>query len=175
VISRIEVELAHHGGNDNGRLPVTTDHFVAYGMHRSSVAPAIREADALGFIRITERGRAGNAEHGTPNKFRLTFAHGRDSRQEPPTHDWRRIKTQEEAEEIARTARANKNAYAVAHGKLSWRKRQLKQNPSAENSRPSVRENRTETLEFPVRHSRTTEPVGKTEPLSISRVRERVA
>jgi hypothetical protein len=31
VISRIEIELAHHGGNDNGQLPVTTDDFVEYG------------------------------------------------------------------------------------------------------------------------------------------------
>jgi hypothetical protein len=48
VISRLEIELAHHGGNDNGKLPVTTDQFVEYGMHRTSVAPAIREAEALG-------------------------------------------------------------------------------------------------------------------------------
>ena len=61
VIARIEIELASHGGNDNGRLPVTTDNFVEYGMHRTSVAPAIREAEALGFIRITERGHGGNA------------------------------------------------------------------------------------------------------------------
>ena len=74
VISRIEIELGHHGGNDNGRLPVTTSDFVEYGMHRTSVAPAIREAEALGFIRITERGRGGNAEYGTPNLFFLTFS-----------------------------------------------------------------------------------------------------
>ena len=43
-------------------------------MHRTSVAPAIREAEALGFIRLTERGRGGNAEYGTPNLFFLTFA-----------------------------------------------------------------------------------------------------
>ena len=29
VISRIEIELGAHGGNDNGRLPVTTDDFVS--------------------------------------------------------------------------------------------------------------------------------------------------
>jgi hypothetical protein len=28
VISRIEIELAHHGGNDNGRLPVTHEQFI---------------------------------------------------------------------------------------------------------------------------------------------------
>jgi hypothetical protein len=67
VIARLEIELAHHGGNDNGKLPVTTDDFIEYGMHRGSVAPAIREAEALGFIRVTERGRGGNAEHGPTN------------------------------------------------------------------------------------------------------------
>jgi hypothetical protein len=73
VIARIEIELAHHGGNDNGQLPVTIDQFVEYGMHRSSVAPAIREADALGFIRV-ERGRGGNADYRRPNRFYLTFS-----------------------------------------------------------------------------------------------------
>jgi hypothetical protein len=52
IISRVEIELANHGGNDNGRLPITTEDFIAYGMDRSSIAPAIREAEALGFIRI---------------------------------------------------------------------------------------------------------------------------
>ena len=27
IISRIEIELGHHGGNDNGRLPITFDQF----------------------------------------------------------------------------------------------------------------------------------------------------
>lgn len=62
VITRIEIEFGHHGGNDNGRLPITTTDFVEYGVHHASVAPAIREAEALGFIRVTERGRGGNAE-----------------------------------------------------------------------------------------------------------------
>jgi hypothetical protein len=143
VISRLEIELAHHGGNDNGRLPVTTDQFVEYGMHRVSVAPAIREAEALGFIRITERGRGGNAEHRAPNLFRLTFAHGRDSRQHPPSHEWRRIKTVHEALLIARAARSNKNVRAVQRGKDNWHRRQQKQKASAENSRGSVPENCT--------------------------------
>src|SRR4029450_8804364 len=63
VITRIEIELAHHGGNDNGKLPVTKQDFIDYGIHDHAVAPAIREAEALGFIRVTERGRGGNAEH----------------------------------------------------------------------------------------------------------------
>jgi hypothetical protein len=174
VISRIEVELGHHGGNDNGRLPVTTNDFVHYGMHRTSVAPAIREAEALGFIRVTERGHCGNAGYRTPNKFFLTFAHGRDSRSNPPTHDWRRIDTTAEAEQIARAARANKDGCAVEHGKRSWRKRQQKR-AGTENAHGSVRLPRTGEAETPVRMNSTTAQDQKLVPLSISRVRERVA
>src|SRR5215831_2739581 len=113
IISRIEIELASHGGNDNGRLPVTKQDFLDYGVSHDQVAPAIREAEALGFIRVMERGRGGNAEHRRPNLFRLTFAHDRNSH-EPPTHDWRRIKTPEEAFKIAQTARAAKSEIAVS-------------------------------------------------------------
>jgi hypothetical protein len=69
VISRIEIELSSHGGNDNGRLPVTKLDFMEYGVSARLVAAAIREAQALGFIEVTERGRGGNAEHRQPNKF----------------------------------------------------------------------------------------------------------
>src|SRR5262245_10931340 len=72
-LSRIEVELAHHAGYDNGRLIVTYDQFVEYGLHRHAIAPALRELQALGFIEITERGVAGNAQHRAPNRFRLTY------------------------------------------------------------------------------------------------------
>src|SRR5262249_40982977 len=75
VMARIEIELAHHGGNDKGRLPVTTEDFVKYGVSDRLVAPAIRELEALGFIRVTERGRGGNSTYRKPNLFFLTFAH----------------------------------------------------------------------------------------------------
>src|SRR5262249_51825691 len=74
VLSRIEVELGHHGGSDNGKLPVTYNDFVAYGVDRHAIGAAIREAVALGFLEVTEQGRAGNAEFRSPNKFRLTYA-----------------------------------------------------------------------------------------------------
>src|SRR5215510_266157 len=78
IISRIEIELAHHGGNDNGKLPVTYEDFIEYGVHRHSIAPAIREAVALGFIEVTKRGRGGNAESREPSLYRLTYAHDRN-------------------------------------------------------------------------------------------------
>jgi len=102
ILARIEIELAHHGGRENGKLPVTFDHFVEYGVRRHSVAPAIRELEALGFIEVTEQGRAGNAEWRRPNKFRLTYRHLDRAK---PTNEWERIETNEEAEMIAKAAR----------------------------------------------------------------------
>ena len=102
VLDRIEIELADHGGTDNGKLPVTYDDFERYGIHRHAVGPAVREAMALGFVEITEHGRAGNADWRKPNVFRLTY---RNTKYEP-TNEWEKIKTSEEAEVIARAARA---------------------------------------------------------------------
>ena len=56
LITRVEIEFAHHGGQDNGRLPVTFDDFEQYGIHRHAIAPAMREAEALGFIEVTVTG-----------------------------------------------------------------------------------------------------------------------
>jgi hypothetical protein len=102
ALARIEIEHAHHGGNDNGNLPVTYDQFIEYGIHRNAVSPAIREVEALGFVEITERGRAGNAEWRRSNKFRLTY---RQVGRSATTDEWRNIKTMEEAEVVAQTAR----------------------------------------------------------------------
>jgi hypothetical protein len=114
VLNRIEIEHADHGGNDNGRLPVTYDDFECYGIHRHAIRAAIQETVALGFVEITERGRAGNAEFRSPHKFRLTYFHvGRA----PPTNEWQRIKTVEEAQ-LARAARRE----APQKTKVQWRK-----------------------------------------------------
>ena len=104
IISRVEIELGHHGGNDNGRLPVTFENFENYGIDRHSIAPAIREAEALGFLEITERGRAGNAEWRKPNYFRLTY---KPAKGLPGygTNEWRRFQTVEDAQAVAFAAR----------------------------------------------------------------------
>ena len=71
-LSRIEIELADHGGNDIDELPVTFDDFEEYGVHRSAICQALAELEALGFIDITERGVAARgAENRRPNKFSL--------------------------------------------------------------------------------------------------------
>jgi hypothetical protein len=104
VIARIRIEHAQHGGRENGKLPVTFQDFVDFGIHRNEIAPAIREAEALGFIRITQHGVASNAAFRIPNLFALTHL-PTDNERAPATDDWRRIKTFEEAEAIAFEAR----------------------------------------------------------------------
>jgi hypothetical protein len=103
VLDRLEIELAHHGGQDNGKLPCTYQHFHEYGIHRHAIGPGIRECVALGFVEITEPGRAGNAEFRAPNLFRLTY---RATRAEGPTDDWRSFESIAGAEAIACAARA---------------------------------------------------------------------
>jgi hypothetical protein len=107
VLDRIEIELGHHGGQDNGRLPVTYQNFEDYGVHRHAIGPALAECQALGFVEITQKGRAGNGEWRAPNLLRLTY---RPTKNEPPTDEWKRIDTIEDAEAIARKARETQRA-----------------------------------------------------------------
>lgn len=102
ILDRIDIEHAHHGGQDNGALPVTFNDFVNYKIDRHAIAAAVREVEALGFVSVTERGRAGNADFRSPNKFALTFRATKDA---PATDDWKHIKTIEEAQALARAAR----------------------------------------------------------------------
>jgi hypothetical protein len=111
VLDRVEIELANHGGKDNGKLPVTYDDFQAYGIHRHSISAAIRECVALGFLEITEPGRAGNADFRAPNVFRLTYRH---TKRESATDEWKRIQTTEQAELVARISRKPVPENAIA-------------------------------------------------------------
>jgi len=106
VMDRICIELMHHGGNDNGKLPVTYEHFVEYGIARHAIAPAIRELEALGFVEVTQRGKPSAGEFRLPNLFRLTFVYCRSTPH--PTHEWQRIEDIATAEAIGRAARLAK-------------------------------------------------------------------
>ena len=103
-LSRIEIELADHGGNDIDELPVTFDDFVAYGLHRSAIAPALAELEALGFIDITQRGVAARAaDDRRPNKFRLLTRPW--EKKGSPRPRWDRFETLKDAEAAADEAR----------------------------------------------------------------------
>ena len=103
VLARVQIEHAHHGGKENGKLPVTFRDFAKYGVCTDAIGPAIREVTALGFIRVTEEGRAGNGEWRKPNKFALTHLATADNPK--ATEDWKRLKTFEEAIALAFAAR----------------------------------------------------------------------
>jgi hypothetical protein len=105
VLDRIEIEHMQHGGQENGNLAVTYDQFGAYGIDRHAIGPAIRVVEALGFIQITERGRAGNREYRRPNRYRLTYCAAKDAMGNG-THEWRGIETLEEAKRRAKAARS---------------------------------------------------------------------
>lgn len=119
VLDRLEIELADHGGADNGKLPCTYQDFVNYGLHRHAIYPAIQEVVALGFVEITEQGVAGSAEFRKPNLFRLTYRNSAGLRGDG-THEWMKI-TEEEAPLIAAAARSAK---PIQKQNLKYEKRQ---------------------------------------------------
>ena len=104
VLARHHIELAQRGGQGSAGLCTTYDRFQEYGIERHCIAPVIRELVALGLVRITREGRAGNSEHRRPTCYQLTFLHAADG--ERPTHDWRRFQTTAEARGAVKTARA---------------------------------------------------------------------
>jgi hypothetical protein len=62
------VEIAHQGGFDYGKPPVTFSDFVQYSTERHAIVPAIRECVALGFL--TEHSRADNRNFRQPGERR---------------------------------------------------------------------------------------------------------
>ena len=96
--------------------------FVEFGLHPRMVAPALRELEALGIIRI-EHGRGGNAEHRQPNRFLLNYLCGAVDADEQITNAWRLFKTKDEAVEVRRTARKAKDPQKVAYGRRTAGKR----------------------------------------------------
>lgn len=117
ALARVELELRQHGGHLNGKLIVTTLQFIEYGIERRRIPEALRELDALGIIRITVRGRGGNADHRHPNRFLLNYQCGAVDAHDQITNAWNRFKSLGEAEEIAAAARAAKDPHKVAYSR----------------------------------------------------------
>jgi hypothetical protein len=101
ILDRLEIEWAGKGGTANGKLIVTFAQFHDYGVHWDAIAPASRELVALGFIEVTQRGRAGNAEWRRPSQYRITYLPTADA---APTHEWRHVTT-DDADMIAKSSR----------------------------------------------------------------------
>jgi hypothetical protein len=103
IMDRLAIEYANHGGKDNGKLPVTYKQFEEYGLHRDAISLAIHEGEALGLFFVTEHGRAAPGEDRSSNLYRIPY---RAVGNCPPTHEWKAIKTDDDAKRIARIARA---------------------------------------------------------------------
>jgi hypothetical protein len=108
VLDRIEIEFGRHKGKPeaNGELIVTFDDFVEYGITRRLVRPALNEVIALGFVRVTRMGAAGNADSRMATMYLITYQHAGSAQY--LEDNWKRIKTNEEAEAIAKAARKRK-------------------------------------------------------------------
>jgi hypothetical protein len=154
VMHRLEEEHMSHGGAENGRLIVTHDQFIAWGIQHNAVSPAIREAAALGFVEITQPGAAGNEGYRRAARYRLTYVNSTGRLQ--PTHEWKAIKTVEEAEAIAAAARRAKDERAAAAGR---RKNKI---PVPETVTSTGTENGYRSAESPVPETGTTRPPPET-------------
>jgi len=152
ILDRLEIELADHGGTDNGRLPVTYQDFESYGLHRQAIYPAIQEVVALGFVEVTEQGVAGSTEYRRPSKYRLTYRHAKGLPGDG-THEWMKV-SEADAPILAAAARTAKPS--------------KKQNLKYGNRQSSVRKPHRER-DFLGTETTTTAQGTETVPLSISR------
>ncbi len=84
-LDRLELEHLDHAGKENGRLVVTYDDFARFGIRRASITSALEQLEAVGFLRVMERGRGGNSEYRKASKYRLTYLATNDAE---PTDDW---------------------------------------------------------------------------------------
>lgn len=103
ILDRLEIELGHHGGCENGNLACTYADLERFGINRRQIPAGFAELVSLGFVAIERPGRAGNAEYRAPTLYRLTYTHAAGCK---PTHEWRRVATIEEAETIVVQSRA---------------------------------------------------------------------
>jgi hypothetical protein len=127
VLDRIEIEFGKNKGKPeaNGEIIVTYENLAAYGVGRNEIGPAIRELVALGFVRITRAGVAGNADQRLPTLFLLTYQPNGSAQY--IEDGWKRIKTDEEAESVAKAAREHKGnmrarEYGRKGGTARWAK-----------------------------------------------------
>jgi hypothetical protein len=103
-IDALMVEWADHGGGENGNLKAPYDMLQARGMRRERVLDVVIEAKALGIV-DPARGQRSYGSRKAPSIYRLTWLGTPDGL--TPTHEWKAIKTAEEAETRVKNAHEN--------------------------------------------------------------------
>jgi hypothetical protein len=91
VLDRIRLEHMAHSGLENGRLKVTWDDFVKFGVGRRFIAGALAEVIVAGIVAITQPGRkAWGRDPGDPTQYRLTYLPVAEPGDfQPPTNEWK--------------------------------------------------------------------------------------
>jgi hypothetical protein len=96
IVDRLIVEHLAHAGTENGNLITTYSDFQQFGLRRrSSIAPAIIEAETLGIIDVIERGGSAYAEFRNPSRYALAWLDRKDGT--PPTNRWKTFETMADA------------------------------------------------------------------------------
>jgi hypothetical protein len=113
VLFRILLEHMAHAGRANGLLVVSHGAFAAYGIPDGTQAEAIREAVALGWVAVTEKGRLSYGSVNRATRFRLTFlptASPDSCTTWPATNEWKVIASAEDAKHKLKQCRKTSEA-----------------------------------------------------------------
>jgi hypothetical protein len=125
VVDRVAYEHLRQGGKENGRLKITFDNFVAWGMSRSSVGNAVAIAQALGFIRLVKRGRASFEDLRYPGEYAVTWqVIGSDLQ----TNTWRWIWSEDAAKAKIAAAMQARDTEKAANAER-YKPRRLRKRP----------------------------------------------
>jgi hypothetical protein len=100
-IDALMADFCAHGGMENGNLKSTYDQLQARGLRRKVILNVVVEAGALG-IAYASRGQRSYGSRRAPSTYRLTWYGTPDGLM--ATHEWKAIKTAEEAETRVKNA-----------------------------------------------------------------------
>lgn len=110
LLEEIEVEHMQHKGCANGQLARSYTQFIAAGFNRNTIAVMTRTAEALGFLKVNRESNIGPSDLRDACLYTLTYLPTGIARNIPPTDDWRRIKTDEQALQLVRRSRERRSA-----------------------------------------------------------------
>lgn len=95
VLDRVMIEHMAHGGQENGRLKITWNDFVKFGISRRLISRSINEVVATGLVAIEVRGKhfqSCNQQTGEPTQYRLTWLPVAEPNNfRPATNEWKRF------------------------------------------------------------------------------------
>lgn len=122
VLDRIQIEHGQHRGLENGRLKVTWNNFVKFGVGRRFIKRALGDLLAAGLIAIVQPGRRPRGQdRGDPTQYRLTYLPVAEPNDFfPPTNEWKNFKSEIVPARLPIRANARKTNGEVKGKKQAW-------------------------------------------------------